>query len=155
MKNLQWCFNFISQISLLMLLYVCSNRGRKRISDLPKLSLVLLCSQITRQVLIKIIIQWTPSVLIQSDCYFTHQLHSTLQLLKKKKYLTHTYTNVFDVNNHYPQGMDAQGNSIVTGTWKNFHRKNAILRKITSGENTVLGLLSLKRHLSHQLKFSG
>lgn len=51
--------------------------------------------------------------------------------------------------------MDAQGNSIVTGTWKNFHRKNAILRKITSGENTVLGLLSLKRHLSHQLKFSG
>lgn len=56
--------------------------------------------------LVKILIQRTPCELIQSGCYFTDELHS-IQVTKKKK---KKHLPVFDVNNHYPQGMDVQGN---------------------------------------------
>lgn len=48
-----------------------------------------MCSQIRCQVLVKIFVQWNPSLLIQTGCYFTDQLHN-IEVTKKKNHLTHT-----------------------------------------------------------------
>lgn len=49
------------------------------------------------------------------------QLQGILRLLKKIKHRTqYIHLRIFDVNNHYPQGMDAQGNDNVR--YMDFHR---------------------------------
>lgn len=101
--------------------------------------------------MLKYLFNSLPSVLIQSGCYFTDQLHSIQRLLKKRKHLTHLH--VFDVNNHYPQGMDIQGSSLISSICKNFCREECYFEEnyLRWFWGNVYTVLMKKEHLKSQI----
>lgn len=84
-----------------MLLYVCSNREEKNIILTQIKPRTVVFSDKMPRYLVKI--------LIQSGCFFTASEHTAVTK-ENKASDTYIHLHIFYVKNHFPQGMDAQGN---------------------------------------------